>query len=84
MPIEYSTKAEIVKVLIRISSQLETIIQQNRIILDKMDGKQSKQSGVDVCSICEHRYWHDPECGSCNAKNRFKYFAKMDGGAEDV
>lgn len=36
--IEYSTNAEIVKVLIRISNQLETIIKQNRIMLDKMDG----------------------------------------------
>lgn len=36
--------------------------------------------GVRKCDICEHRYWHDPECSACNESNGFKYFVKRNGG----
>lgn len=39
--------------------------------------------GVRKCDICEHRYWHDPECSACNESNGFRYFVKRNvGGAE--
>lgn len=39
--------------------------------------------GVRKCDICEHRYWHDPECSACNESNGFRYFVKREGGGAE-
>lgn len=40
--------------------------------------KMDKETIIKVtkpdCEECEHFKWHDPECGSCNEENGYRYF----------
>ena len=45
--------------------------------IERLEEKKTSLLTNDLCTMCEHNFWHDPECDECRKSSNHKYFEHM-------